>query len=95
MTINWKVRVKNPFFWIGLGAIIITAMGANPEMFTSWQIVKEQFIALVSNPFMLVSVAIAVIGYIQDPTTQGLSDGTRAITYETPAPNCKQADKKA
>lgn len=95
MKINWKVRLKNPFFWIGLGAIIITAMGADPEMFTSWQIVKEQFIELVSNPFMLVTVALAVIGYIQDPTTKGLSDGVKAINYKTPAPNCKQTGKNA
>ena len=95
MTINWKVRVKNPFYWIGLGAIIITAMGADPEMFTSWQIVKEQFIALVSNPFKLVTVAIAVIVYNQDPTTKGLSDGAKALTYNTPAPNCKQTGKNA
>lgn len=28
-------RLKNPWFWVGLGGVILTAMGVNPEMFTS------------------------------------------------------------
>lgn len=95
MKINWIVRIKNPWFWIGLVAIILTAMGASPEMFTSWQIVKDHIIELVNNPFMLVTVIIAVISYIQDQTTKGISDGVKAINYKTPAPNCKQTGKKA
>ena len=38
MKINWKVRLKNPYFWFGLVAIILTAVGAEPEIFTSWEI---------------------------------------------------------
>ena len=55
-------RLKNPWFWVGLGGVILTAMGVNPEMFTSWGAVKEQVLALVGNPFMLVSVLLAVLG---------------------------------
>ena len=40
MRINWKVRVKNPYFWFGLVAIVLAAVGAKPEMFTSWTISK-------------------------------------------------------
>lgn len=67
-------RLKNPWFWVGLGGVILTAMGVNPEMFTSWGAVKEQALALAGNPFMLVSVLLAVLGVFVDPSTSGLSD---------------------
>lgn len=84
MKINFKVRAKNIWFWVGLGGVILTAMGVSPEMFTSWEIVKEQAIALVSNPFMLVSVILAVLGQIVDPTTSGITDSVQAMEYSVP-----------
>ncbi len=68
-------RYKNPWFWIGLLGVILTAMGVNPEMFTSWAVVWQTLKELVSNPFMLVSVAMAVLGVFVEPTTKGLRDG--------------------
>ena len=84
MKINWKVRVKNPYFWIGLVGVIMTAMGVSPEMFTSWSAVGNQLLEFVSNPFMIGSVIVAVIGVLVDPTTTGLSDSTRALSYDEP-----------
>lgn len=68
-------RYKNPWFWIGLLGVILTAMGVNPEMFTSWAVVWQTLKELVSNPFMLGSVAMAVLGVFVEPTTKGLRDG--------------------
>lgn len=82
MKINWKLRAKNPYFWFGLLGVILTAMGAKPEMFTSWNILTEQIKLLIDNPFMLFSVLIAVTGVLYDPTTQGLSDSNRALDYK-------------
>ena len=84
MKINWKVRVKNPYFWIGLVGVIMAAMGVSPEMFTSWSAVGNQLLEFVSNPFMIGSVIVAVIGVLADPTTKGLSDSTRALSYDEP-----------
>lgn len=70
-------RYKNPWFWIGLLGVILTAMGVNPEMFTSWAVVWQTLKELVSNPFMLGSVAMAVLGVFVEPTTKGLRDGER------------------
>ena len=81
---NIKVRMKNPWFWVSLGGIILTAMGVSADMFTSWGAVIEQAKALVSNPFMLVSVALAVLGVFVDPTTAGVSDSAQALGYEKP-----------
>lgn len=69
-----KARVKNPYFWIGLLGVILTAMGVEPEMFTSWASVYEAFIDLISNPFMLCSVLVAVLGVFVDPSCKGVCD---------------------
>lgn len=84
MKMNIKVRMKNPWFWVSLGGIILTAMGVSADMFTSWGAVIEQAKALVSNPFMLVSVALAVLGVFVDPTTAGVSDSAQALSYNEP-----------
>lgn len=84
MKINWKVRIKNPFFWVGLVGVILTAMGVSPEMFTSWAAVGEQLLALITNPFMLGSVIVAVLGVFVDPTTSGVGDSAQAMTYDKP-----------
>lgn len=69
-----KERFKNPYFWIGLVGVLLSAMGVSPEMFTSWDAVEETFIQLVSNPYMLCSVFIAGLGVFIDPTTKGAGD---------------------
>ena len=84
MKINFLVRAKNPWFWVGLFGTIMAAMGVSPEMFTSWGTVWEAVVNLFSNPFMLVSVVLAVLGVFVDPTTAGVGDSTRAMTYTTP-----------
>lgn len=71
---DWKSKFKNPYFWLGLLGVILAAMDAEPEMFTSWQIVAYKAMELVSNPFMLVSVIVAVLGVITNPNTKGLKD---------------------
>lgn len=88
--VNLKVRVKNPWFWIGLLGVILTAMGVSPEMLTSWQAVYEALIDLVTNPYALFSVGIAVLGIFIDPTTAGVGDSTQALSYLTP----KKTDEK-
>lgn len=81
MKINFTVRAKNPYFWIGLLGVILTAVGVSPEMFTSWDIVFAQLRELISNPFMLFSVILAVLGVVCDHTTQGIGDSAQALTY--------------
>lgn len=84
MKINFLVRAKNPWFWVGLCGTILAAMGVSPEMFTSWGAVWEAVVNLFSNPFMLVSVVLAVLGVFVDPTTSGISDSKRALSYKSP-----------
>lgn len=85
MKINWKVRIKNPYFWIGLLGIVLSAMGVSADMFTSWGVVVEQAKALISNPYMIGSVIMALLGAILDPTTAGITDSQRALKYNSPS----------
>ena len=82
--INWKVRAKNPYFWTGLVCVILAAIGVSPESITSWPILWAKIMELLNNPFALGCMAMAIIGYINDPTTKGLKDSNLALTYEEP-----------
>ena len=84
MKINIPVRFKNPWFWVGLVGVILSAMGVSPDMFTSWSSVWDAIVNLVSNPFMLGCVILAVLGVFVDPTTAGIGDSQRALTYSKP-----------
>lgn len=84
MNINWSVRLKNPYFWIGLLGVILTAMGVEPSTLTSWTAVINSLKSFISNPYMIVSVIVAVLGVINDPTTKGITDSTQALSYTKP-----------
>ncbi|MBQ6815733.1 MAG: phage holin [Clostridia bacterium] len=84
MKINWKVRVKNPYFWIGIVGVILSAMGLEPQMLTSWQALGNALLEFIKNPFLIGTVIVAVIGVIVDPTTKGMEDSERAMQYQKP-----------
>ena len=71
---DWKSRLKNPWFWIGLLGVILTAMGAEPSAFTSWGAVLDALKGLGGNPYMIFTVICAVLGVFVEPTTKGLLD---------------------
>ena len=82
--INWKVRVKNPYFWAGLVGVILAAIGVSPASLTSWPLLWSKIIELLNNPFALACTAMAIVGYVNDPTTKGLTDSEQALTYDKP-----------
>lgn len=82
--INWKIRVKNVYFWLAIGGVILTAMGATPDMFTDWSIVAEKIKELFANPFMLGTAIIAIVGVVNDPTTDGMTDSMQVMKYIAP-----------
>lgn len=86
--INWKVRVKNPVFWVQvLCAIvlpILAYLGLSWEDMTSWAALGGIFLEAIKNPVILASVIVSVWNAINDPTTKGLADSARAMTYDKP-----------
>jgi phi LC3 family holin len=88
MNINWKVRFKNPTFWVGIivavFATVFAQLGVSWEQVTSWATLGQILLDAVSNPVVVVAVIGAVYNAIIDPTTAGLSDSKNALTYNTP-----------
>lgn len=89
--INWKVRAKSPQFWIGLLGVIASPVlayyGLSYADMTTWESVGSVIAQFLSNPFLLGTVAVAVlsfIGVLADPTTKGLGDSAQAMEYKNP-----------
>lgn len=73
-TFDWKKRLTNLWFYVGLVGVVLTATGANPEMFTSWSILIAEIKSLLCNPYLLGTAFLALLGVLTDPTTKGLKD---------------------
>lgn len=88
MKINWKVRFKNPYFYIALALSIISPVGVyfgiNAEEITSWSILADIAKRAILNPYVVVTVLISVATFLIDPTTKGISDSNRALRYTKP-----------
>lgn len=84
MKINIPVRMKNPWFWVGVLSVAITAIGVDPASFTSWAAVWEGIVSVLSNPVQLVTMCLAVLAVFIDPTTAGVTDSAAALTYVKP-----------
>lgn len=84
MNMNIRVRVRNPWFWVGVLSVAITAIGVDPHTFTSWAAVWEGIKGVLSNPVQLCTMCLAVLSVFIDPTTAGVTDSKTALTYTEP-----------
>lgn len=88
MKINWKIRFKNPQFIaqliVAIFIPILTYAGITAQDITSWAILLGLMVDAVSNPYVLLMVAVSVYNAVVDPTTTGLSDSQQALTYSAP-----------
>ena len=86
--INWKVRVKNPLFWVQIALAILMPilayMGLAVEDLTSWAILGTTLLEAVKNPYVLGLVVVSVWNAVNDPTTEGVKDSNLAMTYIKP-----------
>lgn len=88
MTINWKVRLRNPVFWAQIVLAVLTPIlayaGLTAADLTSWEALGSLLLGAISNPYVLSLVAVSVWNALNDPTTAGLRDSNLAMTYEVP-----------
>lgn len=81
--INWKVRVLNKTFWLTL----VPALALLLQTFLSVFGVKIELGETIDKLLVFINALFAVlviVGIVNDPTTIGISDSSRAMTYETP-----------
>lgn len=91
MKINWLVRLKNKTFWISVIPAILLLIQAVAAVFgfaLDFGDLGNKLLAVVNAVFALLSI----LGVVNDPTTIGISDSNRAMTYEVP--NDDSADVK-
>ena len=84
MRMNIPVRFKNPWFWVGIVGLFMTAIGVSPETLTSWEALRQAMLDFIGNPFLIGSAAVALLGPFIDPTTAGVGDSAQAMTYTVP-----------
>lgn len=81
MSINWKVRIKNPVFWVtvipsivSLAYLVLAVFGVTPSI--TENVIVDALLALVG--------ALTTVGVLVDPTTKGVSDSKQAMGYTKP-----------
>ena len=76
--INWKVRLKNKTFLVSMGALAISFVYEVLSMFQVVPAISEN--EVLQLLYIVVNI-LGGMGVIVDPTTKGLSDSKRALTY--------------
>lgn len=83
MKINWNVRLKNKNFWLALVPALALLFQAFADIFG----IKLEFGQTINKVLVFINVLFAflvLVGVVNDPTTTGLSDSTRALDYDEP-----------
>lgn len=91
MNINWRVRFSNPNFWLSFfpALFLLVQVCAAPFGYDwDFAVLNQQMAAIVNAVFGL----LAVLGVVTDPTTAGVSDSARAMTYTTPNKETTNSD---
>lgn len=85
---NLKVRFKNPVFIVQIILAILTPIlayaGLTYQDLTTWQKLGELLLDAISNPYVLGLIAVSVWNALNDPTTSGVKDSQRALSYTSP-----------
>ena len=81
--INWKVRIKNKNFWLAIIPAILLLIQTVAMIFgfkLDLGKIGNQLIDVVNALFAV----LAIIGIVNDPTTEGVNDSDLALTYKVP-----------
>ena len=69
-------KFKNPYFWLSMVALIFSASGVDFNQLTSWKLLAEAILGILSNPVSVVAVVTAMLGIWNDNSTKGLDKPT-------------------
>ena len=83
MKINWSVRVRNKTFWLAVipaALLLIQAVGEALGFPLELGDLGDKLLGVVNALFAL----LALLGVVNDPTTQGTGDSQQALGYQVP-----------
>ena len=78
---NWKVRFKNKTWLAAFIALIISFVYQVLAMFDIAPVVTQDSVIQAAN---LVLMMLSAMGVLVDPTTTGITDSRRAMSYTKP-----------
>ena len=81
--INWKVRFQNRNFWLALVPallLLLQSAAALAGIDLDQGALQGRLLDFVNAAFGV----LAILGIVNDPTTQGLTDSPRALGYRKP-----------
>lgn len=84
MKINWKVRLLNKGFWVGLIPAVLLLIQQVGTIFGydfKVEFISQSLLNLLNTIFLI----FAILGIVTDPTTEGISDSQRALGYDKPS----------
>jgi len=83
MTVNWKVRIKNKAFWLAVIPAVALVAQAIAAVF-GYTIDLTTLVGKLQAVVNAVFALLVILGIVVDPTTNGLSDSKRAMSYDEP-----------
>ena len=81
--INWKVHIKNKMFWIAVIPAVLLLVQTVCSVFgieLDFGDLQDKLLAVINALFAV----LVILGIVVDPTTEGVRDSQRAMTYEEP-----------
>ena len=81
--INWKVRIKNKMFWLALIPAVLLLVQTVCSVFgieLDFGDLQDKLLTVINALFAV----LVILGIVVDPTTEGVRDSQRAMTYEEP-----------
>lgn len=81
--INWKVRLKNPTFWMTFVPAVILLV-QNIATLLGFQLDLSGISAQLEQIIQTIFILLAAVGVVTDHTTTGVGDSQRALTYDKP-----------
>ena len=80
---NWKVRIKNKAFWLAVIPAIALVAQAIASVF-GYTIDLTTMVGKLQAVVNAVFALLVILGIVVDPTTEGIGDSQRAMSYEEP-----------
>ena len=82
--INWKVRFANKDFWVAFIPAVLLLISAVASVF-GFALDLGELGNRLKDVVEAVFLVLGIVGIVVDPTTKGIGDSERALTYEKPA----------
>lgn len=80
---NWKVRFKNKAFWLAVIPAIALVAQAVAAVF-GYTIDLTTMVGKLQAVVNAVFALLVILGIVVDPTTNGIGDSNRAMSYDKP-----------